>query len=858
MQIKPLATRIYTKFILPRLTWDNIKKLLKFGLIFAVLWVLVFNYRLIQLHEISTNKSKQDAVEATKTETQRLFEALIKQKQLVKIKPDGQIQLPTKDYALAKRVNGNPLTESVDILLERLYQSIAGTAVQQQIKLWNHSRHFAAVRDNFKRAGDDTPSEWLAWNQWQEKLESANWVSLNYGYINGGELRSGFYDWASVTHDESITFKTTYNLSKKRQITLQVIGQPDISKLPGKKVLLACQPLTKIQRKSGRTPACTETTNPSEQASAYEIKLTLAAGRHSISLPITPAISQEKIVDGLSIHIKDGQYAWRRIKPSEKIVGDGSENYRYIIKTQDGKALTQMQNGKPSRFSQDNGLFTLMGYDSSDRYALSGVLARSDLPHDKTEVHLTIDSYLQKLAKKHLSKQIPTLGPNKTYKQRRRAAVVIMNPNTGAILAAANHAIVKKGVHRWDRLSFSKLYPNRDPFGVNAWQGLDNNNAPGSTFKAVTALAALQAVDEGRDDLKKMIRGLSPSGFKQLTGLSINDFSYQPDLEITSKVNNAGHAILLGAIPHAGKDNKGTIYPVLRKTGGNGCPTRAVTSRNLGMKEAVRDSLNIWFARLGVMMDEDLLSDGGSATHLASMSRLLGFGDEAYSLVSDSLPLQRSIAGKGRGDVLNAFAGSLALDNSRLIKREQDLLADGRMENNSALQRLTQNSFGQGVSATPLQMARVAASIATGEIPKPYLFQQWDGEEQDPPDKRRLKINDIDYLRLGMKAVTEAGTARAAFANNFPQGQCRTYGKTGTAQLGRKGVKAPFNTAWFIGWHEDNKGKPDLSFACMVTHAYAKGKDSGGTVCAPIIARILSDIDKGIGKSKSKKEGAQP
>jgi len=139
----------------------------------------------------------------------------------------------------------------------------------------------------------------------------------------------------------------------------------------------------------------------------------------------------------------------------------------------------------------------------------------------------------------------------------------------------------------------------------------------------------------------------------------------------------------------------------------------------------------------------------------------------------------------------------------------------------------------------------MAATVATEKIPTPYLISAWDKDEVDPAEPRTLKLSLIDYLRDGMKAVTEVGTARAAFNRYYKKGRCHTYGKTGTAQLKGRGKSkqvAKYNSAWFIGWHEDNKGTPDVSFACMVTHAYAKGKRSGGSVCAPIIARILNEM----------------
>jgi cell division protein FtsI/penicillin-binding protein 2 len=105
-----------------------------------------------------------------------------------------------------------------------------------------------------------------------------------------------------------------------------------------------------------------------------------------------------------------------------------------------------------------------------------------------------------------------------------------------------------------------------------------------------------------------------------------------------------------------------------------------------------------------------------------------------------------------------------------------------------------------------------------------------------------------------MKAVPEVGTAKQAFGRFYSKGRCRSYGKTGTAQLSGRGKskRASYNSAWFIGWRDDKKGRPDVSYACMVTHAYASGKRSGGSVCAPIVARILRDMDKE--KEKVKKD----
>ncbi len=118
------------------------------------------------------------------------------------------------------------------------------------------------------------------------------------------------------------------------------------------------------------------------------------------------------------------------------------------------------------------------------------------------------------------------------------------------------------------------------------------------------------------------------------------------------------------------------------------------------------------------------------------------------------------------------------------------------------------------------------------------------------PDGKKLDA-DKEYLRLlrgGMKAVVETGTASRAFQKH--RDRCRIYGKTGTANVSflrridaPEGLPEKSYSAWFIGWRvpEKNNGRK-LAFACMVSHAYGKGKNSGGRVCAPIIASILKQI----------------
>ena len=792
------------------------------ALLLIILPLLIFTARFMFLQQ--TELKDDDEQGEVKTETQALFELLMAQPDFMQSTEDGLLLLPAKDALLIRKVRGEFLDKTAETLMDRLYNSIAGKAVRRQIELWNHTRRFAAVRDDYQ-ANDKTSLHWKARNAWGSSLAVNAWVSLNYGYVNGGLLRSGFHGWVSASSYDDLLFYADVHLLKPKKITLQVVGQPDIRGLPGRKRLLACYPLSDDAKIRGKTASCNAVSaNGKKDADAFEIQIHLPAGRHRLRLPIKTVSNPENKINGLPIQRfveinQQQRFVWNSVREWHyNPVQSFKPSFDFTLSTQDGEALTRTARALPTDFTRDNGLLTLVGYDKSDRFSLAGLLSRSGLPSDNTEVRLTLESQIQRLAQQHLELELQQVDKKNRYTKYRRASVLFMNPQTGAILAAANAPNPPDGIHYWDRASFSRLYPNSDPFVVNAWQGLDNHNSPGSTFKTVTSLAALRAMEAGRKDLQKMVTGLGSGAFQRLTGLSFGSYSYFPGGNSTTIKNSSNYVI-----------GKATRRP-LRARDCLAKDEKIPHSTNLGLRESVRDSINTWFARLGVLMDRRNLDDAAHKTELMKMARLLNF-ESIEQLADQGLPLERvrgNLAG-ARGDVLNGQTGRLSLAEPALGK---------------PLQRLAQNSFGQGVAATPMQMARVAASISTGFIPKPYLISVWDGKTLPIPARRALNIENIDYLKQGMKAVPEVGTARRAFAKAYSKGRCRVYGKTGTAQISnRKGSRFPFNTAWFVGWREDKDGKADLSFACFVTHTYIRRRRNGGNVCGPIIARVLHDLD---------------
>lgn len=136
---------------------------------------------------------------------------------------------------------------------------------------------------------------------------------------------------------------------------------------------------------------------------------------------------------------------------------------------------------------------------------------------------------------------------------------------------------------------------------------------------------------------------------------------------------------------------------------------------------------------------------------------------------------------------------------------------------------LAASAIGQGrVLASPLQMASVAAAVASGQWREPVLTTtpKVDVTAAAPA----LDPNAVGTLRAFMASVEQpGGTAAGA---GLPAG---VFGKTGTAEFGPK--NPPDTHAWFIGY------RGNLAFAVIV-----EGGGVGGRVAAPLAAKFLNAL----------------
>jgi hypothetical protein len=145
--------------------------------------------------------------------------------------------------------------------------------------------------------------------------------------------------------------------------------------------------------------------------------------------------------------------------------------------------------------------------------------------------------------------------------------------------------------------------------------------------------------------------------------------------------------------------------------------------------------------------------------------------------------------------------------------------AGGRIPAPRTATEAAADSIGQGtVEASPLQMASVAAAVASGTWNQPRVVS-------DCTECASHEIAVAPALRPLMRAVVTEGTGTVA--RGISGGP--VYAKTGTAEFGSE--NPPQTHAWFVGW------QGDLAFAVFVEEG-----EYGGTVAAPVAVSFLNAV----------------
>ncbi|MEM7272042.1 MAG: penicillin-binding protein 2 [Actinomycetota bacterium] len=170
-----------------------------------------------------------------------------------------------------------------------------------------------------------------------------------------------------------------------------------------------------------------------------------------------------------------------------------------------------------------------------------------------------------------------------------------------------------------------------------------------------------------------------------------------------------------------------------------------------------------------------------------------------------------------------------------------DGLPAGLFENTPAL---AQSAIGQNdVSATPLQMALVAAAVANGgSAPIPHVLLAVEdnetGAQTDDFDTgtwvEAMSEDTAAQLTEAMIQVTERGSGQGTAVSGVVIGS-----KTGTAQLG---TDPPASHAWIVAFGGRANERAELAVAVLVEGQPGASEQTGGAVAAPIARALFAEF----------------
>ncbi len=343
-----------------------------------------------------------------------------------------------------------------------------------------------------------------------------------------------------------------------------------------------------------------------------------------------------------------------------------------------------------------------------------------------------------------------------------RGAVVVLNPQDGAVLAMASYPTYDPTIFditrpdNEDRLAAAFSDPTNPLLNRAAQSGYP----PGSTFKVVTLAAAVRS------------------------GLYTAETRYNS----------------LGSWDRLGENFIKTDW----REGGHGY---------VSMSQALVVSCNTCFYDAGLNMEiEDSFFFPNIAREfgLGSSTGVIGISDAAGSIPDPEWkPLNTAEGGWVPGDAVNM-------------------------------------AIGQGyVTATPLQMAQVIASVANGgTIYTPRLVDRIGEGGGAPEEKMPAQVNglapmDTNTMASVQAALNEVTSGRSGTATFAMEGlRVPTAGKTGTAQ-----TPQPTPHAWFMGYAPSEPytmtdgeliEQPEIAIVVIMENA-----GEGSEVAAPIFRRVV-------------------
>lgn len=484
------------------------------------------------------------------------------------------------------------------------------------------------------------------------------------------------------------------------------------------------------------------------------------------------------------------------------------------VSTREGATLFDGDVATPSAIQM--GLAPLVGLSSSHDNSLAGNLMRLGQTGDaQVQVRTTLDSTLQSLTHSVLAcigqkdgnwnSRLQSCDLQKSPANadpRRRANAVVLDASNGDILAAASGVTLPKDVLVDELIAFDRFNPSASPLSPGMWSHDGGvSNGAGSCFKVVSGLG-LELAAQREPSLLPLLGGATTAQWNAFAAKSAQSF----------RMDSACYPQPCGGnMPHL------TNFR-------NARPLDQLEEGKFGVAQALKASVNTWFAFMAERIDGTVPGDnadvrpmGITALHaerpILAMAHQLGFERPLQldgGLLPESFPWQI-------GDYLQTVPSRFdAIDHTHGVR---------------------QMALGLRMQATPLQMARVAAAVATGYVTTPRLLLQLNQRDA------ARRVNDpltvpLQRIREGMREVVDAGTARGAFQSaELKRLKAGVFGKTGTAPI----VGTNLNSAWFVGYILPGTlpgEQRTLAFAVQIRYSPL----TGGAHAAPVIANLMETL----------------
>ena len=399
--------------------------------------------------------------------------------------------------------------------------------------------------------------------------------------------------------------------------------------------------------------------------------------RIATNSPILPGVSVEQGLSRVYPLIESYAHVVGYVGPvSDNDLKDGNESNPLL-------KIPRFQVGKVGIERQFEGVLRgSAGVMKVEVNALGRVMRNLDRKEGKpgNNIQLTVDTELQAYIQARLGSE--------------SASAVVMNCKNGEILAIASSPSYDpnkfvKGISYSD---FNELRDNE--FRPLASKTVQDAYPPGSTFKIVTALAALEA------------NIISPK----------DNFSCDGKMEISNRLFHCW------------------------KKGGHG---------EMDLAKSLIESCDVYFYELALKVGIERINE---------MATQLGLG------IQHDVPMSA------------ITKGLVPSREWKLKNREQDWLVGDTVN----------ASIGQGyVLSSPLQLAVMAARLASGRNVKPMLTKSINGQNiHDDKEFEDLKVDKAN-LNIIRKALFKASNDRrgTAYGSRIINNKYRMAGKTGTSQV---------------------------------------------------------------------------